>query len=148
MSEILNVINSKGFYAATTVGTSMYPFLRNASDQVVIEPVLGELKKFDVVLYRLKNGKYVLHRIVSFDNDYLIIRGDNLLTNERVKKDEIIGKLCVVWRKSKRHYANSLYCKSFALIGICKYKYRIIKQKLIKLIMLIEKGEYANDDRQ
>lgn len=142
------MIKSKGYYAATTVGTSMYPFLRNASDQVVIEPVLGELKKFDVVLYRLKSEKYVLHRIVSFDNDYLIIRGDNLLINERVKKDEIIGKLSVVWRKNKRYDANSLYCKSFALLGICKYNYRIIKQKLLKTIMLKEKGEYANDDRQ
>lgn len=134
MSEIINAINSKGFYATTTVGTSMYPFLHNASDQVIIEPVSDKLKKFDVVLYRLKSGKYVLHRIVGFDGDYLIIRGDNLVRNERVKKEEIIGKLSIVWRKNKMHYANSIYCKGFALLGICKYKYRIIKQKFNGLI--------------
>lgn len=53
----------------TITGHSMSPFLRNKKDQVVLtacDP--NQLQPGDVPLYRRRNGKYVLHRIVERDD--------------------------------------------------------------------------------
>lgn len=49
---------------STTVGDSMEPMLRNRRDTIIIEPVHGRLKRYDLPLYRRPDGKYVLHRIL------------------------------------------------------------------------------------
>ena len=48
-----------------TVGDSMEPMLRNRKDTIIIEPVHGRLKRYDLPLYRRPDGKYVLHRILQ-----------------------------------------------------------------------------------
>ena len=45
---------------STTVGDSMEPMLRNRRDTIIIEPVHGRLKRYDLPLYRRPDGKYVL----------------------------------------------------------------------------------------
>ena len=53
----------------TITGHSMSPFLRNKKDQVVLvacDP--AALQPGDVPLYRRRNGKYILHRIVERDD--------------------------------------------------------------------------------
>lgn len=53
----------------TITGHSMSPFLRNKKDQVVLvacDPTA--LQPGDVPLYRRRNGKYILHRIVERDD--------------------------------------------------------------------------------
>ena len=37
---------------STTVGDSMEPMLRNRRDTIIIEPVHGRLKRYDLPLYR------------------------------------------------------------------------------------------------
>ena len=46
-------------------GVSMLPLLRQGRDAVVLSPLPERLRKYDVVLYRRRNGQYVLHRIVE-----------------------------------------------------------------------------------
>lgn len=43
------------------MGTSMLPMLRRGIDSVVLSPVTGRLKKYDIPLYIRENGKYILH---------------------------------------------------------------------------------------
>ena len=53
----------------TVTGNSMSPFLRHQKDQVVLvacDP--AALRPGDVPLFRRRNGKYVLHRIVERDD--------------------------------------------------------------------------------
>ena len=53
----------------TITGNSMSPFLRHKKDQVVLtvcDPTT--LQPGDVPLYRRRNGKYILHRIVERDD--------------------------------------------------------------------------------
>lgn len=53
----------------TITGNSMSPFLRDKKDQVVLvacDP--AALQPGDVPLFRRRNGKYVLHRIVERDD--------------------------------------------------------------------------------
>lgn len=59
----------------TITGNSMSPFLRNKKDQVVLtacDP--AALQPGDVPLYRRRNGKYILHRIVERDDGVTRIR--------------------------------------------------------------------------
>lgn len=62
--HIEEVLASQGVYISTTSGVSMYPMLRDRRDTIIIRPVSGRLKKYEVPLYR-RGEDYVLHRIVK-----------------------------------------------------------------------------------
>lgn len=96
------VIAEKGEVITSTVGTSMYPMLRNKRDMVVIKKVDCALKKHDVPVYRLKSGKIVMHRIIKVTENGYVIRGDNLYNNEYdITDDNIIGMLKAFYRDGK-----------------------------------------------
>ena len=69
---------------STTVGDSMEPMLRNRKDTIIIEPVHGRLKRYDLPLYRRPDGKYVLHRILHVKKNGYVICGDNRWWKENV----------------------------------------------------------------
>ena len=48
-------------------GTSMLPMIRQGVDSVVVSPVSGPLKRYDLPLYQRDNGQYVLHRVVGVE---------------------------------------------------------------------------------
>ena len=45
-------LKEDGIYAGLTTGVSMRPMLRTGRDTILISPVEGRLKKYDVPLYR------------------------------------------------------------------------------------------------
>ena len=79
----------------------MEPLFRTGRDMVVIKRAEGEMKKYDVVLYRGAGGEYILHRIIKVRDDLYIIRGDNTYSKEYVPKDAVIGVLTSFNRKGK-----------------------------------------------
>jgi len=94
----------KGKLIYTTVGMSMRPFLRSGEDLMVIErrdP--GRFQVRDVVLYRRRSGKYVLHRIMRVRRDDYVLCGDNCWELEPgIRDDQILGVLTAVIRNGKR----------------------------------------------
>ena len=71
----------------------MFPMLRNKKDTVIIKPLTGKLKKYDITLYRKRN-LYVLHRIVKVTPGGYIICGDNFINLETdITDEQIIGKM-------------------------------------------------------
>lgn len=122
------VLDNYGFVSNTIVGRSMYPMLRNRRDTIVIVPVDGELKKNDVPLYR-RDGKYILHRIISVKTDYYIIRGDNCLEKEYVTKDMIIGRLAEFYRDEKKVSLNSFSYKLYVLVWSKTFGVRLLYKK-------------------
>ena len=88
----------------TNVGDSMMPLIKQGRDLVIIKPVQGRLKKYDVPLYRRDSGQYVLHRILKVRKNDYVICGDNRWSMEYGITDRhIIGVLAGVvmykWRK-------------------------------------------------
>ena len=86
----------------TLAGTSMQPTLV-AGD--VIE--LGkdrDVKVGDVVLFRYR-GRHVLHRIVSIEGARYVMRGDNCVNCEEVRREDIVAKMVGV---KKRHWLRHL----------------------------------------
>lgn len=100
--KIEEMIARDGMYVCTTSGISMKPMLRDRRDTVVITPVSGRLKKYDVALYRYK-GKYLLHRVVKVLPDSYVCCGDNCITPETGVTDaDVVGILSEVWRGDKK----------------------------------------------
>ena len=91
----------------TNKGDSMMPLIKQDRDLLVIEPVKGRLKKYDVPLYKRDNGQYVLHRILKVREHDYVICGDNRWVKEYGIQDRhIIGVLTAVIRGGKEVSVN------------------------------------------
>ncbi len=107
-------LDTVGVFASNTVGVSMKPLFKTHRNMVVIEKPKGELKKYDVVLYKNRLSKYVLHRIIKVENERYVIRGDNTFVKEYLPKSEILGVLVAYRDKNKRHTVNDLSYKIYS----------------------------------
>lgn len=101
-------LEKNGSLIYTTVGRSMRPFLRSGEDLMVIEAGKGaRFRVRDVVLYRRRSGKYVLHRIMRVRKDDYVLCGDNCWDLERgIRDDQILGVLTAVIRNGQRQDVN------------------------------------------
>lgn len=85
------VLEQNGTLSFVPNGNSMWPFIKNRSQTVIIEKVKSPLKKYDVVFFKRADQSYVLHRIVQvLENEY-VVRGDSLDYLEKVNNEQIIG---------------------------------------------------------
>ena len=101
-SSFEEILARDGKLIYTNVGDSMLPLIREGHDLLVIEPVQGRLKKYDVPLYRRDSGQYVLHRILRVRTRDYVLCGDNRWHRETGITDrQIIGRLAAVIRNGK-----------------------------------------------
>lgn len=137
--QIEEILQQNGFYISTTVGTSMYPMLRNRQDTIVIRPVTQPLRKYDVPLYK-RQEDYVLHRIVKVTSKGYVLCGDNCLNREYgITDQQIIGVLSEFIRGEKEVDLNSIGYKNYCRIWVATYPVRyllkigyILLKKLLK----------------
>lgn len=93
----------------------MLPMIRQGIDKVVLSPISGELRKYDLPLYQRDNGHFVLHRIVKVGETYTCI-GDNQFELEHgLRHDQMIAVVTAFYRGDKLHSVNELgyqiYCR-------------------------------------
>ncbi len=128
----------------TNVGDSMMPFIKQGRDVLIIEKTDGNLKKYDVPLYKRPTGQYVLHRIHRIDKDGYVTCGDNRSFLERgIKREQIIGVLVGVIRGEKEITRESFAFKFYAHLGCDAYFIRYIIHKFRALFrrVFIRKNE-------
>ena len=83
-------------------GFSMNPFLADKRDQVIVKRPDSSLKRGDIVLYKRKNGQYILHRIWKDRADGYYMVGDGQTRIEGpVSGSQIIGRVIRIKRKGK-----------------------------------------------
>ncbi|MCD8005369.1 MAG: S24/S26 family peptidase [Oscillospiraceae bacterium] len=99
----LDELESSGFIVIPIKGVSMNPLLYSYSSHVLIEKLEGRPEINDVVLYVRDDGTQVLHRVMSFDGDVALIRGDNTYSLERVPISDIKGVAKSFWRSGKEN---------------------------------------------
>lgn len=96
-------------------GKSMLPMLRPGRDSVVLSPITGELKKYDIPLYQRDSGQYVLHRIVKAAESYTLVGDGQLCVEKGVRRDQIIAVVTSFIRNGKKHSVNDFwygaYCR-------------------------------------
>lgn len=120
-------------------GTSMLPFIRQNTDEVILTAFKGKLNRYDIIFYRRPNGQFVLHRYLkkSSDGGYLI-RGDHQTEIEKGITDEnIIGVVKSVIRKNRTIKAGTPLFLVWGMIGPACYRamrhaYNIKKKLLEK----------------
>ncbi len=88
-------------------GSSMLPMLHHRKDQVLLEPVTGEIKKGALLLYRRREGKYILHRVLRVKGQTLICCGDNQWEKETVQTDQVIAQVSAFTRNGKQYRINN-----------------------------------------
>lgn len=86
-----------GEYVTQGHGVSMYPMLRECREPILIHPLTGELKRYDVAVYG-KSDRYVVHRVLEVRDDHYVIRGDNCVAKEYVPKKDVVGVVVGFWR--------------------------------------------------
>lgn len=79
-------------------GNSMLPFIVSGRDSVVLSRA-DSLDKGDIVLARINDGRYVLHRIIRMDGDNIVLMGDgNLKGTEQCTASDILAKAIKIIR--------------------------------------------------
>ena len=81
----------------------MRPMIHQGRDNIIVVRPKGRLKKYDIPVYILPSGKYVMHRIIEVHDDHYIIMGDNLLKREYVTDDMICGQLIGYYKNGKKY---------------------------------------------
>lgn len=118
-------------------GNSMYPFLRNGKDEVVLSPLQHDPKLLDIVLFKYK-GKHVLHRIIDIDSGIYTIQGDGIFSSfEQCTRDDIIGKVNFICKNGgKTRGIESFVCRQFS---IWWFYFRFCRRLLLALIRRVYK---------
>lgn len=115
----------------TPRGVSMRPMIYGERDQVILSPAPAKLRKYDLPLYRRKNGQFVLHRVIKVGDTYTCI-GDNQFDYEPgVRHDQIIAVTTGFIRNGKQHSVHSvsywLYCRFWHYTRPVRKLYRWVK---------------------
>ena len=98
---VAQALQKQGYLLLAPRGTSMLPLIREGKDSVKLEPPQGRLRRFDVPLYRRKNGVGVLHRVLKVLPDGYFVCGDHQWEKEKITDDQIIGVMTALYRKEK-----------------------------------------------
>ena len=136
IKEIEQVMAQEGVFVSTTVGTSMYPMLRNRRDSIVVRKRTERLKKYDVALYK-KGDTYILHRVMEVLEDSYIIRGDNCDCKEYgITDEQILGVLEEFYRGDKKVSLDSkgykMYVKLYCACTPVWWTLRTVRRVLSK----------------
>lgn len=121
LGEISSLLAEGREVSFTPKGTSMLPFIRGGRDSVTLKK-LAEVKVGDIVLVRLPDSRYVLHRVWSMDGDRVELMGDgNLAGTEHCRLADVMGTAVLInshkpstgriwrWLKPVRRYLLGIY---------------------------------------
>ena len=141
LPSLLQALDSGANISITVTGNSMYPFLISCRDSVTLTKTDVPPKKYDVVLFVRKNGKYVLHRIHKvFDDGKYEMLGDGQFVSEYpVDISQIKATALSVTRKGKEIKSGSFKWKLYSFV--CTNK--VFKNVLLKRAL---KNGGKNDD--
>ena len=82
-------------------GNSMFPFIRDERDSVVLQK-MKNMAVGSIVLARLQNGSYVLHRVYRLEKEAVVLMGDgNLCATEHCRRNEVVGVVVKIIRDGR-----------------------------------------------
>lgn len=116
VTELLQ--NGKASVPVPVTGGSMTPFICEGDTVYLDAP--RDLKRGDIVLYRRKNGRFILHRIASLNKDGTVTMiGDAQTWREVLPSQNMIcGKVSYCIHKGKRLTPESLRWRIFATVWL------------------------------
>ena len=99
------------------IGYSMYPLIVPDRDEVIISPLKKKIRRGDVLLFRRKSGKLVLHRVIKVKESKLYFVGDNQTEIEGpIDPSQVLGIMSsFIHKKTKYSVSNPLYFLSWQI---------------------------------
>ncbi len=97
----------------------MWPLISKNDEIYIAYKPYDSLKKRDIILF-MRDGNFLLHRVIFKKDFYLYTRGDNNYKNnfEKLSKDDYIGIL----KKVKKKRLNiTIYKRYFSIFYIFSY---------------------------
>lgn len=125
-------LEKNGTLIYRNVGVSMLPLIKQGRDLFIVKKKSAErCKKYDVVLFKRADNKYVLHRIINVNQNDYVIRGDNCVNKEYgIKDEDIIGVMTSFIRKGKEYSVDNRVYKIYSVLWCRFYFLRRVYQKL------------------
>ncbi len=130
MPFINDAFNRGEAFAFKPNGISMLPFIKGGFDKVCLEKYEGGCKRYDIVFYIRDDGKYVLHRIVGFKDEKILVCGDNQWYIEEIKEDMIFARVCWVEGKNMQGIKYFVYCRMLFLRRFTKHIVDFLKRHI------------------
>lgn len=100
--KIAQLVNEGHTVTLMLKGFSMRPFLEDRRDKALLAKS-QKMKVGDVVLAKVLDGHFVLHRIVAVDGDIVTLLGDGNLKTERCLINDICATAIGFYRKGSNH---------------------------------------------
>ena len=151
-SSFEEILNKTGTLVYKTRGVSMRPLLRQNRDVVVLtakDPAV-RCRRLDAVLFKRQNGAYVLHRILKVrPHDYWIV-GDNCISGEEVREEQVLAVLTSVKRNGREiraadpgyriyaHLWGDLWPVRFVLLRCRNLAFRVLR-KIRRMLKSVRK---------
>lgn len=107
---IQQLLNEQQKASFTVTGMSMWPFLCHGRDRVILASCAPEnLKVGDILLFRTKQGNYLLHRVTALKANQFQTTGDgNFFRDGWFENECIIGRVDYFIRNGKHIDCHSL----------------------------------------
>ena len=137
MTKIKDELQAGRSVISFTSGVSMEPLLhdkrkKNAT-HVLIVPVMGTCHVGDMPLVLMRDGRYILHRIIRVDEKegkiFYLTRGDNCVGSEYVSQDFVYGVVKEIYYKNKTVKVTDKKYKRYVKIWMSSYPIRKIWMK-------------------
>ena len=124
---IEEVLASGGEFKMYPRGISMLPLIKQGVDSVVlVRDTDVALKKHDIAFYKRDSGQFVLHRVMSVQDDgtYTMCGDNQIYLEAGIRPDQIIGKVRRLYKKEKLFRFDSLRYR-FYLATWCSMRIRL-----------------------
>ena len=106
-------------------GESMRPLIRKGRDPVTIVPVQGDLRRGDVVLFTLGDGRYVVHRVWKLREGSVRTLGDNCLNPEPwFPRTQVLGQVLRFSRNGHAFRMDTPAARAFGRIWMALFPMR------------------------
>ena len=106
-------------------GESMRPLIRKGRDPVTIVPVQGDLKRGDVVLFTLGDGRYVVHRVWQLREGSVRTLGDNCLNPEPwFPRTQVLGQVLRFSRNGHAFRMDTPAARAFGRVWMALFPMR------------------------
>ena len=143
---IEKILAEQGIYMGQFKGVSMRPLLQQGRDTVVIEPLsaASPVQEGDIVLYKSDAGRYVLHRVIRHtpgkSPEYTFL-GDNCVTLEPVRADQLLGRLTAFYRDGRQYTGDELRFRFYELLWCRPWQARVMALKVRNRIRKVLRHE-------
>lgn len=125
LPEVINLLEEGRTVTIRLKGFSMRPFLEDGRDKALLKKS-KTLKVNDVVLAKIDNSRYVLHRIIKIKDNNVTLRGDGNIQTESCHIKDIKGTAIGFYRKGrdKIELTNSIYWHIYSFLWTKLFPFR------------------------